>query len=88
MPSWEDLNKAKRAEPEPDAVAERCARVFGSPEGKMLLADFRVLTIEKEPPANATDAQLRELEGERKFVRRIEKLIARGHEQMEARSRK
>lgn len=72
MSSWDDLERPKRPEPEPDEFAKHCAQVFSSGPGVRLLEMFRDMTIEKQLSAAASDRALVGIEAQRQFVRRIE----------------
>lgn len=54
------------------------AQVFGTAPGKRVLAHLRETTIERYLGDNASEAQLRTLEGQRALVKRIENLVERG----------
>ncbi|MBR1380269.1 MAG: hypothetical protein IJ560_01635 [Alphaproteobacteria bacterium] len=58
---------------------ENCfARAFAGPSGAAVMAHLRRMTVERVLGANATDAELRMLEGQRALVHKIETLITRG----------
>jgi hypothetical protein len=78
MASWQDLDRARVAEPEVDAFTECCVLTFSSGPGAKLLEMFRAMTIEKVLPDGASENALRSLEAQRQFVRRIETAVARG----------
>jgi hypothetical protein len=59
-------------------VEKNFARTFLSPAGRMVLAHLRKITIERVLGPNATDAELRALEGQRALVHQIEQLSERG----------
>lgn len=82
MPSWDDLARPNTPEPSVSEMAMRCARVFDNNDGLKLLADLRAMTIDKTLAPGASDVELRELEGERRLVRRLEQLVARGRKGM------
>ena len=54
------------------------ARTFGTPDGRAVLSHLRKITIERVLGPNATDAELRTLEGQRALVHQIEQLSERG----------
>ncbi len=54
------------------------ARTFSSESGAIVLGHLRRITIERVLGPNATDAELRTLEGMRSLVHQIEQLISRG----------
>ncbi len=56
------------------------ARVFSTGAGMIILNHLKSMTIERVLGANATDAELRTLEGQRALVRHIETLITRGRQ--------
>lgn len=59
-------------------IEKNFARVFRSSDGRAVLAHLRKITIERVLGANATDAELRGLEGQRALVHQIEQLSERG----------
>ncbi len=65
---------------EPGAVAKAAARVFAlqNEDAQTVLTHLRAMTVERTLGAEATDAQLRDLEGARRLVKHIETLIASG----------
>ena len=63
--------------PTPD-IEKYYARVFKSPDGKIVLSHLRQITIERVLGADASDALLRTIEGQRTLVHQIEQLIQRG----------
>ena len=54
------------------------ARCFRGGDGARVLAHLRALTLDRALGPNATDAQLRHLEGQRALVSTILALVARG----------
>jgi len=68
--------------PAPDtaAASRAAARLFATPDGRLLLAHLRRLTCERVLGPEVSDAALRFLEGQRALVRRLESLIATGRE--------
>ena len=54
------------------------ARVLNTPAGKELMAYLRSITLERVLGADASDAAIRFLEGQRFLVRQMENLIQRG----------
>ncbi len=56
------------------------ARVFSTGAGQIILSHLKSMTTERVLGANATDAELRTLEGQRALVRHIETLITRGRQ--------
>lgn len=54
------------------------ARLFASHDGAVVLKHLRAITIERILGPDASDAQLRTLEGQRAIVRQIESMISRG----------
>ena len=53
-------------------------RCFNTPAGIQVLKHLREITIERFFGPNATEAELRTLEGQRTLVHQIENLIERG----------
>jgi len=56
------------------------ARCFGTAAGTQVLNHLRKITVERALGANATDAELRFLEGQRALVHTIINLAKRGGE--------
>lgn len=56
-------------------------RIFNSTDGKCVLNYLKKITIERILPPNATDNELRFLEGQRFLIHQIETLINQGKEQ-------
>ncbi len=65
---------------EPGEIAKAAARVFSpqNEDARTVLAHLRAMTLERTLGADATDAQLRDLEGARRLVKHIETLITSG----------
>ena len=61
-----------------DDIAACFARCFGTGNGARVLAHLRGLTLDRALGPNATDAQLRHLEGQRALLCIILALVARG----------
>lgn len=59
-------------------LAIEVTRVFSSAEGRRVLHHLRALTRERVLGPDASDAQLRHLEGQRALVQHIEALMERG----------
>ena len=59
-------------------IARDYARTFSGASGRAVIAHLRAMTIERWLGADATDAQLRTLEGQRALVHQIEQMITRG----------
>jgi hypothetical protein len=54
------------------------AKLFRGPDAEAVLLHLRHLTVERTLSPNASDAELRQLEGARALVKTIETLIKRG----------
>ncbi|MDR2413107.1 MAG: hypothetical protein LBD50_02755 [Rickettsiales bacterium] len=61
-----------------DDFEKNYARCFASPAGAAVLKHLREITIERFLGPNATEAELRALEGQRALAHQIETLIKRG----------
>lgn len=74
---WQGVDKTA---PDEDAVslARDFVRTFEGKAGQRVLAYLRRQTVERAMGANANDAALRLIEGQRLLVLKIEALIARG----------
>ncbi|MCL2538474.1 MAG: hypothetical protein FWF34_01780 [Alphaproteobacteria bacterium] len=59
-------------------IEQSYARVFGTTDGKRVIAHLREITIERFLGPDASDSALRTLEGQRALVHKIEALIKRG----------
>lgn len=68
-----------RPEEEGAEIALAAARTFRGADGRKLLAYLRRLTVERVVRADAGEGELRDLEGQRRIVKRIENLIERGN---------
>lgn len=65
-------------EPDLRDIARAAARCFGTDDGRRLLAHLRAITLERACGPQVSDAALRDLEGQRRLVRRLTALIDRG----------
>lgn len=61
-----------------DAIAAAFARCFRGADGERVLAYLRRLTIERRTVPDASEAELRHLEGQRHLVAMIALLVDRG----------
>jgi hypothetical protein len=91
-PSWDDLSKPRRGSRQPDELPsdtpeELVMRVLSGREGERFRDFLRAETIEKRNTPNASDAELRELEAQRRFVARLELMATRGAEISASRSK-
>ena len=59
-------------------IEKSFARTFSCSAGEVVMKHLRKMTIERVLGANATEPELRTLEGQRALVRQIEQLIERG----------
>jgi hypothetical protein len=59
-------------------LSKHYVRCFETPAGRVVLEHLREITIERFFGANATEGELRTLEGSRSLVHQIEMLIQRG----------
>ena len=69
------------ADPDPETrqrIATAFARCFGGADGGLVLGYLRAMTIERVLGAQASDAALRQLEGQRQLIHSIETMIDRG----------
>jgi hypothetical protein len=77
--SWDDLTAKRAAAPERDTEFERLhLAVFGSGAGADLLARDHAEIVDAARPAAAPEATLREHIGQRRLIRNLETLAARG----------
>jgi hypothetical protein len=53
-------------------------RCFAGPDGEMVLDHLKRMTLDRRLPPNASDAELRHLEGQRHAVAHILAMVARG----------
>jgi hypothetical protein len=78
----DDAGPPRQAEPAPEAerlaLARAVARCFATPEGEALLRHLTDLTLRRTLGPDASDAQLRQLEGQRQLVAYLHALAARG----------
>lgn len=63
-----------------DDAAGLLAKVFAGGDGRAALDWMRSVTIDRELAPDAPEAALRDLEGQRRFVRKLLNLIERGRE--------
>lgn len=63
---------------EPSDTARLFAQVFADAAGQAALAHLRALTIDRVLPPDAPDRVLRDLEGQRRLYRTIDRLITAG----------
>ena len=61
-----------------EKIAHEYARAFAGPSGRAVIEHLRKITIERVLGPQATDGELRSLEGARTLVHQIENLIERG----------
>lgn len=69
--------------PEADSdfeTAAAFARCFSSPDGARVLATLSAMTLERALGPDASDAALRQLEGQRRLVLTIRALVNRGRD--------
>ena len=59
-------------------IEQSYTRTFGTADGARVLEHLRSLTVMRFLGSDATDNQLRHLEGQRALVRQIEMIIERG----------
>lgn len=71
-----DTDRAYR--PNAETLALIAARCFGGEDGRQLMAYLRAITLERALGPDATDAQLRHLEGQRQFMQHLQALVGRG----------
>lgn len=81
-PGWEatgwDWFAGTTAADAPGSVAACFARCFAGADGARVLAHLRALTLDRALGADASDAALRQLEGQRRLVLTLIALAARG----------
>lgn len=61
-----------------DNIEQIYAKTFATTSAQKVIAHLRKITLERVLGPNASDAELRTLEGQRALVRQIEQLILRG----------
>ena len=59
-------------------IEQMYAKTFLTPSGRNVMAHLRKITLERVLGPNASDSELRTLEGQRALVRQIEQLVIRG----------
>lgn len=74
--------------PNQTRLAIDAARTFSSDAGIRMLAHLRAITRDRVLGPDASDAQLRHVEGQRALVRHLESLIERGRHPVVAPSSK
>ncbi len=60
------------------SVARACARLFATPDGRLLLEHLRRTLLDRALGPEASDALLRHREGQRALLLTLESLAARG----------
>ncbi|WP_188261016.1 hypothetical protein [Azospirillum tabaci] len=76
---WDWLDGVSPAEVVPAGdPAPSFARCFAGPDGARVLATLKAMTLERTLGPDASDAALRDLEGQRRLVALILALAARG----------
>ncbi len=63
---------------DPTKINGQFAAAFANPAGQAVLDWLRAHTIDRELPPGATEAELRDLEGQRRLVRLMDKKIKAG----------
>lgn len=76
--TWFDPPAAPVGEDDHLALARATVRVFASDDGQRLLAHLTSLTVDRCLGADATDAALRMLEGQRQLVHHLLSLLQLG----------
>lgn len=61
-----------------EKIEHAYAQTFSGPNASVVLEHLRRITIERVLGPNATDSELRTLEGMRALVHQIEQMISRG----------
>ena len=61
-----------------EKIEHAYARTFSTASGEVVLQHLRHMTIDRVLGPNATESELRTLEGMRSLVHQIEQLVARG----------
>ena len=61
-----------------EKIEHAYAKTFSGASGELVLEHLRKITIERFLGPNATDTELRTLEGARALVHQIEQLVRRG----------
>lgn len=65
LSSYDGIRRSKQLE---DTITEAVFHAFGTAPGRDALAYLRTITLNRVTPEGASDAQLRELEGQRRLV--------------------
>ena len=79
---WPWTPEAPFARPEnDDDIARAAARCLAGAPGEILIRHLRAVTLERALGPDATDAQLRHLEGQRQLVRHLLALVEGGKSQ-------
>ena len=72
------VDNLPRTKEDDDTISRNLNSVFKTPNGKAVLKYLRSITIESVQGPNASDAELRHLEGQRYLVGLIERRINHG----------
>lgn len=78
-PNWGEFERRERpGEHVDEGIARSALRLFSSGDGHVFMTWLRSQTKEKVCGPSAPDQVLRDLEGQRRLVDRIEKLVEQG----------
>ena len=72
------LDGCQRTQKDDEIISKNIDSLFKTPTGKAVLKYLRSITIESVQGPNASDAELRHLEGQRYLVGVIERRISHG----------
>jgi hypothetical protein len=84
--TWDEFAARRGAvpsAPEDDTLADLCARLFSTIDGREFLRRQRELKFGASIDPNIPEAHLRHLEGQRQMLRDIDRLVSEGLERRE-----
>ena len=76
--SWFEAAAASVGDAAEPELCRACARCFAGPDGHAVIAHLTRSVLERRLPPNASDAELRHLEGQRYAVAGLLAMIERG----------
>lgn len=76
--SWFEATSTPRGDPGEAELYRACARCFAGPDGQAVITYLTRSVLERRLPPNATDAELRHLEGQRYAIAGLLAMVERG----------
>ena len=76
--SWFEAASAAVRDPSDSELCRACARCFAGPDGQVVIGYLTRSVLDRRLPPNASEAELRHLEGQRYAVAGLLAMIERG----------